>query len=55
MIFDIGDIYKIRRETPYLVKVGQFARRPKYVSLLPAILNHHKCAVFEGNGIRLLG
>jgi hypothetical protein len=41
MIFDIGDFYKNRLETPYLVKVGQFARRPKYVSLLPATLNHH--------------
>jgi hypothetical protein len=55
MIVDIGDFCKNRRETPCLVKVGQFARRPKYVSLLPAILNHHKCAVFEGNVIRPLG
>jgi len=49
---------EICQETPNLVKFGQkyrhFTWRPKYVLLLPAALNSHTSALFEGNGIRLL-
>ena len=49
----------ICRETPYLVKIGQnvrlFAYLPKYVLLLPVIINRHKSAVGQRNGIGLLG
>jgi len=36
------------------IGIRQFALRSKYVLLLPLTLNHHKSAVFEWNGIRLL-
>jgi len=33
--------------------IGNFARRTKYILLLPATLNRHDSALFEWNGIRL--
>ena len=42
---------EICRENPYVVKIGQKYRAhhvsPKYVSLLPAVLDRHKIALFE--------
>jgi hypothetical protein len=35
--------------------VSHFTWIPEYVLLLPVTLNHHKNALFEWNGIRLLG
>jgi hypothetical protein len=51
--FGIGDFYGSLNRN--LVNIGQFTWTPNYVLLLSAMLNHHKSAVFELNGIRLVG
>ena len=53
--FILGTFIKICRENPNLAKLGQFRWRSKYVLLLPATLNRHESALFQWNGIRLLG
>jgi hypothetical protein len=56
----IGDFHKkFVEKIKNLVKIGQstahITRRSKCVLLMPATLNCHKNALFEWNGIRLLG
>ena len=50
---------KKKLDHPNLVKIGQeylefYTKTPKYILLLPAIINDHKVAQFECNGIMLL-
>ena len=43
------------RQIQILVKIRHFTwRHNKYVLLLPATFNHHKSALFDWNGIKLL-
>jgi hypothetical protein len=35
--------------------IWHFTRRPEFILLLPAKLNHHKSALFERNGMKMLG
>ena len=43
----LGAYLKICRENPGGKNIGHFALRPRYVLLLPAILNHDKSALFD--------
>lgn len=51
--FDISHIFENLSKNPNLVKFGHFPWRPKVVLLLQRILNDHKIAAFERNGIRI--
>jgi hypothetical protein len=56
--FDIGDFDENRSKIPNLVNIRRRYRAldvKTYVLLLLAALNHHISAIFECNGIRLLG
>jgi hypothetical protein len=60
VIFDTGDYYEdlsINSKFGYNgLKISDILHEePKYVLLLPVTLNHYKSALFELNGIRLLG
>ena len=46
---------KIRRPNPNLVKIGHFTRIPACVWMSPVTLTCHTSALFEWNGVRLLG
>jgi hypothetical protein len=59
VIFDLGHIYEnlLRKSKSgcHRANIRHFTKKHKYVSLLVVTFNHHKSALFEWNGIRLLG